>query len=105
MSPRDPRQRLEDVVAAIDAIAALRFEHPHAETALQYHLIVIGEAVAGIGEDIRARHPDVPWSRIVGLRNELVHAYHRVDDEALQVLVLPGLSDLRRVCVELRDGT
>lgn len=64
-------------------------------------MIVIGEAVTGIGEDIRGGHPEVPWARIVGLRNELVHAYHRVDDEALQVLVLPGLSALRRVRVEL----
>ncbi len=71
--------------------------------ALRYHLIVIGEAVAEIGEDIRGGHPEVPWARIVGLRNELVHAYHRVDDEALQILVLPGLAALRRVCAELLD--
>jgi uncharacterized protein with HEPN domain len=64
---------------------------------------VIGEAVTGIGEDIRCRHPEVPWAPIVGLRNELVHAYHRVDDEALQVLVLPGLAALRRVCSELLE--
>jgi uncharacterized protein with HEPN domain len=88
---------------AIDDIAALVFEDPHAEPALRYHLIVIGEAVTGIGEDIRSRHPEVPWARIVGLRNELVHAYHRVDDEALQVLVLPGLAALRRVCSELLE--
>ena len=72
--------------------------------ALRYHLIVIGEAVAGIGEDIRGGHPEVPWARIVGLRNELVHAYHRVDDEALQILVLPGVAALRRVCAELLDA-
>ncbi len=70
---------------------------------MRYHLIVIGEAVTGIGEDIRCGHPEVPWARIVGLRNELVHAYHRVDDEALQVLVLPGLATLRRVCSDLLE--
>ena len=70
---------------------------------MRYHLIVIGEAVTGIGEDIRCGHPEVPWARIVGLRNELVHAYHRVDDEALQVLVVPGLAALRRVCSDLLE--
>jgi uncharacterized protein with HEPN domain len=65
---------------------------------------VIGEAVTGIGDDIRDRHPEVPWARIVGLRNELVHAYHRIDDEALRILVLPGLAELRRVCADLLGG-
>ncbi len=83
----------------------MRLDGPHDDAALRYHLVVIGEAAAAIGEDIRTRHPEVPWTRTVGLRNELVHAYHRIDGEALQVLVLPGLSGLRRVCVELRDGT
>lgn len=64
---------------------------------------MIGEAATGIGEDIRGAYPEVPWTRIVGLRNELVHAYHRVDDEALQVLVLPGLAALRCVCAQLLE--
>lgn len=59
---------------AIDAIAGLRFESPHADAALRYHLVVIGEAAAGIRTDVRERHPEVPRTRVVGLRNELVHA-------------------------------
>ncbi len=64
---------------------------------------MIGEAVAGVGDAVRDRHPEIPWSRIVGLRNELAHAYHRVDDGALRDAVLPGLSGLRSVCADLLD--
>lgn len=64
---------------------------------------MIGEAVAGLGGEIRTEHPAIPWTRIVGLRNELAHAYHRVDDGALRDAALPGLSGLRRVCVRLLD--
>jgi len=65
---------------------------------------VIGEAAAGVGDEIRERHPEVPWARIVGLRNELAHAYHRVDDGALRDAVLPGLSGLRGVCTDLLNA-
>jgi len=38
-------------------------------------LTTIGEAVARLSQEIRARHSAVPWPDIVGLRNILVHEY------------------------------
>jgi uncharacterized protein with HEPN domain len=40
---------------------------------------VIGEAAAGVGAEVRTRHPQVPWASIVGMRNRLIHAYFDVD--------------------------
>lgn len=36
---------------------------------------IIGEAVARLSQESRARHSAVPWPDIVGLRNILVHEY------------------------------
>ena len=95
MSPRDSTQRLRDIIDAIDAIEAAG-DSPDA--AIRYHLVVIGEAVAGLDDVVRDAHPQIPWARIVGLRNELVHAYHRVDAERLQLVVGSHLEALRAVC-------
>lgn len=46
-------------------------------------LETIGEAAAGIRQEDRDRIPEVPWQQIVGPRNQLIHAYHRVDVDIL----------------------
>jgi len=40
---------------------------------------ILGEACKSISVDVRLRHPDVPWSAIVGMRNVLVHDYFGID--------------------------
>jgi uncharacterized protein with HEPN domain len=40
---------------------------------------IIGEAASKVGPGVRAKHPDVPWSDIIGMRHRLVHAYFEVD--------------------------
>jgi len=41
--------------------------------------------------DERARHPDIPWSEIVGLRNRLIHGYDSVDFDILWQIVSDDL--------------
>ena len=48
------------------------------------HLVeIIGEAARAMSPEGRVAHPEVDWSGLVGLRNVLVHAYHRVQPELL----------------------
>lgn len=42
-------------------------------------LEIIGEAVKGIPDHLRAKHPSVPWRDIAGARDILIHEYFRVD--------------------------
>ena len=42
-------------------------------------LEIVGEAASRVAEDFRKAHPDVPWRKMVGMRNILIHAYNRVD--------------------------
>ena len=39
---------------------------------------VIGEAASRISEETKAKHPGIPWSEIIGMRNRLVHGYFAV---------------------------
>ena len=40
---------------------------------------IIGEAVKGIPNEVRAAYPEVPWRDIAGARDVLVHECFRVD--------------------------
>ena len=44
-----------------------------------YKLAVISEAAADLPDELKARHVEVPWPRIVAFRNILVHAYFGID--------------------------
>jgi len=42
-------------------------------------LEVLGEATKGIPSTFRRKYPDIPWSKMVGMRDVLIHDYMGVD--------------------------
>jgi uncharacterized protein with HEPN domain len=48
--------------------------------AVERHLEIIGEAAGHVSLEFRRAHADIPWSRIIGQRNILIHEYGEVDD-------------------------
>jgi uncharacterized protein with HEPN domain len=56
----------------------------------------IGEAAARTSEAGRARVPTLPWAKMVGMRNILVHAYFRIDGDAVWRVVQENLPELVR---------
>lgn len=87
---RSVRQRLADILEAIDEIRSARAVLVAAQErgdetvqrtavdACMYGFVVIGEAVRALPEDVTSSESDVPWRDIVGMRNFLTHEYHRV---------------------------
>jgi uncharacterized protein with HEPN domain len=65
------------------------------QDAVVRNLEVFGEAAKRISPDIRARFPHVPWRRIAGLRDVLIHQYERVDLDQVWM----------RGCVSRRRGS
>lgn len=41
--------------------------------------MVMGEAVRLLSPDFRARHPEIPWALVAGMRDKLIHGYDIVD--------------------------
>ena len=83
---RDPKERLRDVLEAITNVERYlargkdAFEHDELlQVWMLRQLQIIGEAVGPLPEEIRARAPEIPWSKIVGMRNILVHGYFAID--------------------------
>ncbi len=40
---------------------------------------VMGEAARAITAPTKAAYPAIPWPFILGMRNRVIHEYHRVD--------------------------
>ncbi|MFO1095020.1 MAG: DUF86 domain-containing protein [Planctomycetaceae bacterium] len=49
------------------------------EAAVVRQLEIIGEAAGRVSQAFRDSHPEIPWSRIVGMRHPLIHDYRNVD--------------------------
>jgi uncharacterized protein with HEPN domain len=57
-------------------------------------LEIVGEAASRIALEEQARHPEIPWSEIVGLRNRLIHGYDVVDLDILWKILTTDLPPL-----------
>jgi uncharacterized protein with HEPN domain/predicted nucleotidyltransferase len=59
------------------------------------HLIqIIGEAATKVSRQTRDRHPTIPWTQIIGMRNVLVHRYDDADDDIVWKTVTTDLTPL-----------
>ncbi|MHB8492071.1 MAG: HepT-like ribonuclease domain-containing protein [Solirubrobacteraceae bacterium] len=98
---RGDRERLEDI---LDMCAKLR-EHAagRAETldanpvllaAVQRWIEIMGEAAAGVSNELREAHRDVPWRGAIGTRNVLAHGYFDVDLNIIREVIERDVPDL-----------
>jgi uncharacterized protein with HEPN domain len=46
-------------------------------------LEIIGEAASRTTKEDREAYPEIPWPKIIGLRNRLIHGYDLVDFDVL----------------------
>ncbi len=73
-------------------------------TAVVHWVQTIGEAANGVSEEVRRRHPDVPWREIVDMRNLLAHGYRYVDPAIVWQVVVRDLPPLEEQLRQILDG-
>jgi len=99
---RTDLDRLEDILQAIDKASArvgAGEESFLGDELLQVWMIhqvrIIGEAARGLSRELRSRHPEVPWSQVIAMRNILVHEYFGLNLRQLWMVVVRDLPHLR----------
>lgn len=56
---------------------------------------IIGEAVKNIAQDFKDKHSDIPWSKMAGMRDKLIHSYFGVDYETLWETIKKRIPEIK----------
>lgn len=94
---------IEDILGAVDKIERyiedLSYEkflkNDMVVDAVVRNLEVIGEAAKNIPEDTKKQYPDIPWKRIIGLRNIAVHEYFGIDLSIVWEIITSNLPETK----------
>lgn len=84
--PRPAPQRLTDIIAAAQECAEFTAGMEYADfagdrrtaSAVIWQLCVLGEAANQVSPATRRESPEIPWRRIIGMRNKLIHDYYDI---------------------------
>lgn len=91
MKRRDYRDYLQDIIDSINDIESfirgMSFEGFKKDrktiNAVVRSIEIIGEATKRISKTLKDKHREVPWKKMTGMRDKLIHEYFGVDVEIL----------------------
>lgn len=109
---RDNALFLKDILAAIESIEKFvdgmtldEFKKDDkTSSAVIRKFEIIGEATKHIPEQIRDKHPEIPWKSIAGLRDRLIHAYFGIDHKLVWDAIKTELPKLKPKLREVIDS-
>ena len=109
MKKRSYRLYISDILEAMNNIETYVKDLTY-ETFIQNNMVkdavlrnleVIGEAAKNISKDIKTEYAGIPWKRIVGLRNIVIHEYFGVDMENIWKIITDNLPQIKPAFIEL----
>jgi uncharacterized protein with HEPN domain len=98
--------RLSDMIEAIERIRGvmgdISLEAFDADWQKQWlverGVEILSEASRHLGEELKNRHPEIPWRKVAGVGNILRHDYGRIAPPVMWTLARDNLPSLERVC-------
>lgn len=95
-------EKIERYIAGLDRDAFL--EDEKTVDSVVRNLEIIGEAANRLPESVTARHPEIEWRRVVGLRNRIVHDYFGLDLEIVWEILQRELPVLKERVTAIQTG-
>lgn len=107
MSKRDWKILFEDIIGSIkkieEYIKDISFEDFSVSTiiidAVVRNIEIIGEASKNIPQEIQNKFTDIPWKKIKGIRNRIVHEYFAVDISIIWFIIQNELQPLKKALI------
>jgi len=108
---RADRDRVLDMLAAIGKVRHLadegreRFDQDElAQVYFTHQILVLGEAASRVSDDVRAQFPSVPWGKMIGMRNALLHGYFTIELDIVWDTAQQDLPVLERQLRSMLNG-
>ncbi len=107
---RDPLERLKDIIEAINNIERYAAKGRKAfeddeliQVWIVHHFQIIGESAVNLGKDFQKGNPEILWSKIIGMRNILVHEYFGLDLDEIWNSAVYDLPTLKKQIIKILE--
>jgi uncharacterized protein with HEPN domain len=87
---------IEKIESYLDVGYAAFMSTSHWQDAVIRQLEIVGEATKRLSPELRSRYEEVPWRRVAGLRDVLIHDYMGVDLRAVWEVTQQNLPVLKK---------
>ncbi len=112
MAGRSLAPRLTDIIEAIERIHGVlesitleAFETDwQRQWLVERGIEVISEASRHLTDDMKARHPEIPWQKVAGIGNVLRHKYENIAAPIIWKLAHADLPALQKACRDELDA-
>jgi uncharacterized protein with HEPN domain len=107
---RNWRMRVEDILESIEKIESYTKNVDSIEfvkdsrtfDAVIRNFEIIGEAAHHVPEDIKLKHPEIPWQILKDFRNKVAHEYFGVDTDIVWRTIQQSLLPLKSKLVKIK---
>jgi len=108
---RDTLLYVNDILESIDAINEYVldmdeedfYKNRAIQDAVIRRLEIIGEAVKNIPQNTLKNHPNIPWTKIAGLRDVLIHSYFGVGQNRVWKVISDNLPELKEETEKIKS--
>jgi uncharacterized protein with HEPN domain len=66
------------------------------QSAIVREIEIIGEASKNISSDFKEKHAEIPWKKIIGTRDKIIHHYFGVNLDIVWEILKKDLLDLKK---------
>lgn len=109
---KDDRERLKhifDTIIQIEQMTADMTEDGFKNSvrdqlAVSMCFAIIGEAATKLQKELREKHPDIPWSNIIGMRHVLVHDYMKISQTRIWDAIRNDVPVLKKQILKILEA-